>query len=806
VGRSKWHVFSLVYCFEMSDISLVKSTESVPVPSQVDSLKITHDVGGFSANSTQVASYSEEEPKFLQKFTENSLDSFLTRSTLITSFTLSSTDTQSAVLNTYNFDPWNLFLSNAVIADKLSNYTYMRGTLQLIYLVTAPGAAYGRYVVSAYPSGAEPSGGVPVMDGVQFFNCMTVDHFVQIDIATSTSAVFQLPWIYESDVAKITDLRDNIVPWIMSIACLVPCRTSVADGISDTSVKVYASLMPDYKLVVPHFQVKQNQTLKDHARRLHDSIKGGQGSKIMGGLSDAMGKLSSVPVIGPFAEAASGVAKVGASVLSLFGFTRTTDETTPMAITQRSVTNVAHFDGGDASDVAALSIANSVSIDPTIGGFASEDCLAASAFTQRWGYIGSYEWTTGGSGDVLATIPICPLACNATFGLGFSTFSFTPVGYFGLPFAFWRGDMEFLIITPVSKLHRGALQVLWVPDGSSPTAEVTNSSLNHIYDVSEPQDHIFTVGFSRERPALNNLILRLDGVGIIPIGSANGALSIKVVNPLVAQTEAASTSIYVFARAGKNMQFGMPRDTILVPKATPSVFPLRTHTQLQADSDGALGDSLTVVPVVVPLVPSSGPYPSSEVLWGEDILSVRALLQKPNLLGMFSFGQTQGELIPRLLGPPATNLIGAVPVPWTWQNHYGCCYLGFACSERFKLFPREGSWAAANASHALSTAMQTENATAIGITAPLTFVGPNMGAEFTVPYYGDVKYRSGYYGTSVVVAADNTVLTCRGMGGSVDAMVYYSFGPDIRATCFRILPQVVFLDAEPASSAPAWFT
>jgi len=421
----------------------------------------------------------------------------------------------------------------------------------------------------------------------------------------------------------------------------------------------------------------------------------------------------------------------------------------------------------------------------------------------------SAAWGTGdASGIVLLTVPVGPLALNMSYGTGFQTADILPVGYYGLPFSYWRGDMEFLIVVPVSKLHRGSLQIVWVPLDSSPTSEVTNSSINHIFDVSEPRDHIFKVGYARDAPCLDNLLYPLAGAGgPLPIGAYNGMLSVKIVNPLVAQTDAADTIIHVFARGGENMTFGVPRDIIQVNRdlETPSQCIFRTMVTLQGDQNGALGDGESLVPVTVDLVKSGGAYPAADILWGENTPSIRALLQKPSLLGVVTFSESASLCVPRMLQPPKLS-DWVVENPLTWATYYSMPFLGFACSERFKILPSRPAWAGACAQHCISNAGRLAALGVLGATMPLTYCGPNMGAEFTVPYYDDKKFRPIGVGQPQIFLTEFTSLTVRTQDGDIEALVYYSFGPDIRATCFRQVPRVVFHNTQSGDALPGWFT
>lgn len=787
----------LTFSPQMSNVHLVEGADSAPVAVEATSLVVSHDVGEITATTTALTSTNEEAPVFLQTFADVPLNNFLTRPVQIGLFDLTTTDGSGAII--YSVNPWSAYLAVPSVANKVSNYTYIRGTMQVILYVTVPAGAYGRYVVVALPNGGDTALVENAPDG---YTCLGGDHWAMIDVATSTSVVLQLPWAANRDVMTGTDVADM---WTISVLCLAKCKTSIPGGATNGMVKVFASLTDDYTLVVPHFQMKATTGTKSHAPKVHKKLESGSASGKVAKVGAVLGSLGKVPVIGSFATAASGIAQAGSDILSIFGFTRRAEESTPMPLTCRSVSNVAHMDGGDASDVAALSCANALSISADANGFSNEDCLAQSAFCGRWGFVAHTTWSPSQPEDtILANIPVSPSYCHSDTHEAGRVYHFIPAGYYGLPFSYWRGTMEYLVVIPVSKFHRGAIQVIWVPDGSSPGEDdVTNTSMNVIYDVADNKDHIFSVGFSRDLPAISNRIVGdLDG-GIVPTGAFNGFLTLKVINPLVSQSTTAAVEVWVFARAGADMQFGVPRDVVAAVSApdTAANFILRTRTILQM---GAIGDSETVEPVTHVLVPPA-PYPADTMLFGESVNSVRALLQKPSTLGVYTFTGTN-VLVPKLgLMPGYDNGSDVLPC-WTWQAHYRAPYLGFAASERWKVLPAEDSWAGAAALSASATSQAAVVKTLVATTMPVTFCGMNKGAEFTVPYYMNRKYLPGGGVEDVSVETFYNVLMVRkgAGGGAIQALLYHSFGPDIRATCFRQVPAVVFTTT-PAGQ-PGWFT
>lgn len=480
-------------------------------------------------------------------------------------------------------------------------------------------------------------------------------------------------------------------------------------------------------------------------------------------------------------------ASAAESVLSFFGFTRVNAENQPLAVVNRSVSNVARFDGPDSGDMAALSIGNSISIDPTLVGAPAEDQLAFESLCQRWTLVKAIPWAIGATGD-LATVYVSPFFCRIRGDV--LEPNLTTAGYCALPFSFWRMDMEYELIIPASKTHRGRIQVLWTPALTSPPTDPTNVSVNTIIDVSNNEMVRVRVGYARETPFLEcRLIPEVPGY-IVQLGSTNGTLHFRVVNPLTAQSDEANTEIFVFARAS-NVQMAAPRDQISYMDAAlaPTNFHMANGIQiLQAGDD------------FIDLVPATGAFPSDDLYFGEIVASARALMQKPSLLAVLPTSNL-GTYYPKMGSIPYglyTNV-----TKWEWCIHYAAMFLGVAASERFKIFPESDGWAGAAPTSQDSNAMSN----IVHTLAPVTFCGANRGAEFTVPFYRPIKWIS--------VIRDAT--QSRGGVGSGNHVqcwapstaelpflynTYHSYGADIRVARFRQAPRFRFVTGKPPQ--PWW--
>jgi len=768
--------------FNMSNtINLVKGSNDEPISQGEDTL--SHATGLIVSENAQISPINVD-PTFYQKIEANPIGDFFQRATLIATTPLSGSD--FGLIHT--FDPWDLYLNNPAVKRKMSNFSYLKANIEVIGVVTMPGAGYGRYVVSAMPNCYPVT--LAVSPDLIFQNMLQVDHVVMIDGAASDSVVLQLEWVWPYDYA-CTLPSIGLIPgamWQIQVNTLVPISTAVVGGVTSGHIQWYASLMADgMELIVPHLQgkkLKPTAAMKSLAPAEHKkALKASDVVSKVGNAASELGK--AIPFLAPFTSTFSQVATIGGSLLSAFGFTRESKESNPVFKISKDFSSLARVDGIDPSEVAGLMSANKISEDPRLDGLNGEDQLAAEAICNRYTLINTVTWSPSHvSGFVLLDIPVTPFynqcVANAL------DMRMTTAGYFGLPFSYWRADMVYKFIIPVSKLHRGTLQFYWIPIGSVAIEDPTNTAINLIYDVNAGEDLELVVGFSREVPYLPCTLIT-NFLPIIPLGTTNGFLRVVVVNPLLAQDPLAATTINVFSKA-INVSFAVPRDQFAYIDIdnNPVAYQIASDVILQ----GALGDEDRGVSVkTVTLVQPGKRIPGDALYFGETIMSARALMQKFSGTNI-TLGSVQ---IPIMFGPPNLAVTGVnwAQAPWTWATWYSNLFLGVATSERYKILVVNAPTTVGICRSDL--AFPLLNSTMM----PIVHLEPGKvnGTEVKVPYY----YPRKFVLTREVNLGTSGASTLIWQGLATQYAVWYAFGDDIRVTSFRQVPVVTF---RPVSLTP----
>jgi hypothetical protein len=792
----------------MNNISMVKAGNDPAhsTAAQTPKTSVSFDTGTITSDSTLETVAPPATQTMTQKLPENTLTDYMLRYTDIGNSTFS--NSSPAQFTATTIYPWYVYLTNAEIASKTANFQLIRGTLELMFVSAFPGNCHGAYAITAYPTGSlDVTGAMTAEDNFPVETCMQTDRYAYIDCAGAENVVMELPFVWPYDYAAISTLSGGTTqqPWQIKIWCLSPVQTSIPTGVASGNIQIYARLKPDYVLAVPNLQGKNRGRSKgaDFTDAAIDKFAPGL-NKYKGkvsGLADTVSKYANmaagIPIIGPYASTISTVADTIGDVASWFGFTREDAETIPTSIMGKPFSNPAHIDGTDGSEMASLALGNSLSIDPLLGGaVSSDDIMSYESLFARWTLVNNYTWTPSQpSGTVLGSTYISPFFCRGSGGTATTTVNLTPAGYVGMAFNFWRGDMEYKILIPVSKLHRGTLQIYWVPVGTTTSASPTNASLNMVYDVSAEDTKEFLVGFAQDSP-YNQNIITYNGTAIFPTGSSNGRLVFRVVNPLLSQNGTDSVDVLVFARAGKNMDFAMLADHITFTGSAginqTSILSKSALYYQGGESGGASGDGDIDEDEMVEMVPSAGDYPGDAVLFGERIRSVRPLMQKFSWISHTMGATLTVNAYPRI-GPYNWGAASTFQT-LNYSYHFALLFCGIAGSKRYKLLGSN------TASNELYGAWPSVINPALGVSPidTLSHLSPIQtayygGAEFKLPYYSRQKFlktrvtNGSFTQTPLCDLVVHTSTTGTALPFPRVAMAW---GPDVRPVFFVAVPSV----------------
>jgi hypothetical protein len=534
-------------------------------------------------------------------------------------------------------------------------------------------------------------------------------------------------------------------------------------------------------------------------------------------------------LVGPLAMPAAAGLAVASSLAELMGFTREAAPVQPTPTVRRLFSNLGQVDGLDTSETTGLFAGNAVSIDQRIGGGSEDDPMSFKSLFQRWTMLETFTISNvTAAGTTVRIHPVTPCFTTAS-----NPYTMSPAGFVALPFAQWRGSMEYMIYVASGSTVRGNLVVAWEPIVDSTrtfVADPTNRVNSVSIDLCGSTATHLSIAPSTEYTTLETHYIPVTAKTNATKTNSNGQLVFYLQTEVtVPKTTPYVVNVFIFERAKEDMRFGVPRSVIKVTNTTAY---LTKDVFFEADVAGRITDEL-VTHTDVDLIPTGQEYSPALVQWGEEFLSVRPLMQRFGCLGT---GRVKtgdvGLMLPHYIRPPTEGVTNtdtwtnftqggayatdvSCRVPFTWAGFYSMLFVGVRGSTRVKYMLDEPvanthPFAAANASttnDALTIAtlgMDLEVATGWPgmMIANMQMPTTENGLEITFPAYLTSKFwcprwspttnLGAAYGTSEFSYQYDSIfpVSRRALPSFFGWTIFTAYGSDVSANRFRRVPSV----------------
>lgn len=791
------------------EVPMTPSTYGSMVAGGASGAQMSHASGNILSLTQPVIAGSSGNVRFNQPMADMRFADSLGRNVLATKFT------DFTRLAEHSFQPWSTWAADPFVADKLANFTYIRGSMVVSGVLKAPPLAAGLVIVSFVPS-YEPTSWTPVNPVIS-----TVLPHVVVDLSTSSDFEMTLPWIVSSDWGNLSDKLYETY-WTVQIRCISPMISGIPDGCASAQLTLFVRPGADFMLsgadyqsgrahprapsrpaVVPEVMAtpafnaakpRQPGGGVKPAPSAQVAVNDYSVSQIGMKPSEALAKigkvglgLSVIPVIGEVAGAIGAAATVASSWASWFGFTRESVVREPAPVLIASSQNVVNCDGDDHSQMAALFANNALNMDPGINGtLSSIDETSLAFINSRYSLIGGFQYVVGDSAPQDHLIPVTP--CLGAFGVGDTTFVSSTAGYNSGKFAYWRGDVDFLFYPVMSAVHSGSLQFIWqpFPRSASVPVDMTNLSLNTIVELGPAQPIKIRVGYNNDNPMCATDFYALDTpLTLADRNTLNGYLRVRALNPITGSVCGQNIDVLVFVAAADNMEFAVPTEIVLI-EGDPIVWGqgIDISNMLQSATVGSGGQNM----VSVDLVPSTGEYPVADILAGEHVKSIRALISKPSVCWDLAPLEA-GPTIPHYHGPFRAN------DPCNYFNYFGSQFLAFAGGVRYKTLVDAGF--AVGVPTAITAVPSIQHQLGTQASLPTGQFNPTVNSllyanEVCVPYYHNEKWTPAYKQGALFDEITWDITT----PFQLRLATYKSAGPDARLTFFRAQNQFFFVSED----------
>lgn len=493
----------------------------------------------------------------LSKTSDATLGNFLGRPTRIAEY---SWVVGQPLFETLN--PWELFLNDYRVAEKIANYELYRSKLHVKMVISGTGFHYGRALVSYNPlSGYDEVSVTRNFLDADLVAASQKPHFF-LNPTNNTGGQLDLPFFWPKNYLSLseTDRADMGKLAVKSFGNL-----SHANGGNDpVTITVYA-WASDVVLTMPTSTTTLTQAdYVGQSGKLNSGDEYGQGivSKPASAIAMAAGKLREVPVIAPYARATEMIATGVGELATHWGYSRPPIVTDIVQQKPTPTGNMSNTDAADAVMKLSLDSKQELTIDSRTVGLDGEDQMDIKRFCMRESYLTQFDMTPSDTPDSLLWNARVTPNLYAKNG---DELHPTPMAYMANVFEKWQGSIKFRFQAVKSNFHKGKLLVRWDPQAHSSTIQY-NTVYSRVIDLAECDDFEVVVGWGQSDPFLpcsemstgTNVFSANSRFGNDTNKRYNGVLEIAVVNSLVSPAVDSDISFNVFVSACDDLKFGEP--------------------------------------------------------------------------------------------------------------------------------------------------------------------------------------------------------------------------------------------------------
>jgi hypothetical protein len=268
---------------------------------------------------------------------------------------------------------------------------------------------------------------------------------IYLDPTNSQGGSMCLPFIWPNNALDIPeaewdDMGDIIIHGMQNLK-----HANDASGSVTVSVFAWAE---DVHLSIP--TANEPGALSPQAGELYVPQAGdeyGQGmiSKPANAIAKAMGALSAIPAISPYARATEIAASAVSKVASAFGFSRPTsmEEIAPYKPT--FLGNMANANVTDTSNKLTFDVKQELTVDTRTMGLDGTDEMTIKSLGARESFLTQFSWPVSAASETLLwNSEVNPVIWNELDQGGEIEYHMPACCFAALPFRSWRGTMNFV--------------------------------------------------------------------------------------------------------------------------------------------------------------------------------------------------------------------------------------------------------------------------------------------------------------------------------------------------------------------------
>lgn len=570
----------------------------------------------YNANIDATANISD--------MSELTLKDFFRRPVLI-----DSADWKVGVNLNKTFNPWAKFLNDPRVANRLTNYHLMNGSLHLKFLINGSPFYYGKAIVSYYPLINQEADINTLPGSTTLTRTITTQRLhAYLNPTTNSGCEMVLPylWFYDHVNLPAGDFNSLGDIYITEFNPLT-FANGVAPG-TGLTIQIYA-WSDDMSM-----SCVTSQNIAGLVSQSGE-YESSPVSSIATTMAKVSGKLDSIPLIGPYAKATSTMFQGISMIAKSLGYSSP-------AIIDNLTNNhpnilggIANVDRGDVVQKLSVDSKQELTVDPRTVGLDGEDQMVIKHIATKEAFLDTITWLPADAKDSLKwNARVNPVYSIGNSAAGFP-FYLLPCTFAALPFKYWRGTIRYRFEIVCTPYHQGRLRLVFDPrlSGTAPS----NASYTRIIDIGKDTEFTLDVGWACEKKFLKvgSLSKTTGAFGFqtaaytVPDSVySNGVVALYVTNILSSPGIDNSKGIYinVFVSMTEDCEFADPtesavsRTSVLVPQS--GIIETGKIEDNTKPIDNAVSDAICMTELI-----SDHTY---DVYFGEVITSFRQLLHRYN--------------------------------------------------------------------------------------------------------------------------------------------------------------------------------
>lgn len=474
---------------------------------------------------------------------------------------------------TESFNPWNSFLTQTRVSNKISNFKMLRGNLHLKFVINASKFHYGRIIAYYTPLPESYKFASPISNlsltaspFTGLIRASQLPHII-LDPTDGVGAQMVLPFLWPKDAIDLPTGEWNSMGRL-SMAEIAPLKVIGGLSAARATISVFA-WMTNVELHAP-----TTSNVFALSPQAGDEYSEGIISKPATVLSNLAGKLSQAPGIGPYARATQIAAGATAEVAKAFGYSRPIAIDQPLIVKKVATGQFATTNSEDTSVKMTVDTKQELTIDPRTVGAPVEDGMDIQKFCAKECMVAQFTWSeTDTVGTQLMRIAVHPKLfniipldgsiCNQVFS--------SPAAYMSALFTYWRGKMRYKISVARSGFHVGRLRLTYDPvsvPGFIPDYQNDNVMYNWILDLQESNEAEVECGWTADvnylrlhnsADVFNPYDVKVFGFNNYAVD--NGVFAVYVEGQLITPNSTTDESVTVFIYASlQDGEYAVPFD------------------------------------------------------------------------------------------------------------------------------------------------------------------------------------------------------------------------------------------------------